>query len=328
MIISKTPYRVSFFGGGSDYPEWYLRNGGEVISSTINKFVYISVRNLPSFFAHKFRIVYGKTELVRSIDQIKHPAVKEAFLRYHKKKVGLELHYDGDLPARSGMGSSSVFVVGLINVLTRFNNIELNKNELANESIIFEQKYLKEIVGSQDQVAAAYGGFNSIVFKKDKSIIVKKLINNDYKLKELFSNFVLVYTGISRTANEVAKTYFKKLNSSKEKYLYKIIDHTQLAKKYLKNYDFDSFGNLLNETWEAKKKLSSIVTTPEIDKIYSLGKASGALGGKLLGAGGGGFILFYIKKNKLNKLRKKLSKFMIIPFDISKNGSEIIFNNE
>ena len=333
MIISKTPYRISFFGGGSDYPEWYLKNGGAVISSTINKYIYISCRELPPFFRHKHRIVYSKIELIKKISDIKHSVVKEAlekiFNNYTQK--GLEIHYDGDFPSRSGIGSSSSFVVGLLNALNRFHNIKISKDYLAKQSLFLEQSILKETVGSQDQIAASYGGFNEITFKKDGKFKVNPLINKKSALKKLEDNLVLVFTGVrkkSETANNVASTYVSKLSKNKKKNILKVIDHVKLAKKYLKNEKFDDFGALLNETWIAKRELSKAVTNNKLDAVYKLGLKNGALGGKLLGAGGAGFFLFYIEENKKEFFLKAFEKFTCIPFKFEQEGSSIIFNDK
>jgi len=328
MIISKTPYRISFFGGGTDYPDWYLKNSGQVISVTINKYIYLTLRKLPHFFKHKFRVVWSKIETVRKIDDINHPAIKGALKKYLKKDVGLEIHYDGDLPARSGIGSSSVFAVGLLNALMHFKGFKINKIQLAKESIRFEQVYLKQTVGSQDQIAASFGGLNFINFKKNGSFEVSKVFNNKDCIEELLSNFVLVYTGVSRTANYVAKTYVKNLNYSKKNLLINIAEQTHQAKRLLINREFDSFGKLLHETWQIKKQLSNKVTNHKINEIYNEGINSGALGGKLLGAGGGGFFLFYIKKNRLHNLKRRLKKLQFISVKPSYEGSKIIFNNE
>ena len=213
MIITKTPYRISFFGGGSDYPEWYNKNGGMVLSTTIDKYIYISCRFLPKFFDHKYRIVWSKIENVKDVSQIKHNAVKK-LLQHLKIKEGLEIHYDGDLPARSGMGSSSCFAVGLTKALYKIKNKDLSKKMLAKKTIEFEQKIMKEVVGSQDQTIASYGGFNKIIFNKDNNIQVKKISSNK-NIIELNKNLVLIYTGISRTAHKIANTYVQKLTKSK-----------------------------------------------------------------------------------------------------------------
>lgn len=330
MIISKTPYRISFFGGGTDYPEWYLNNGGEVISSTIDKYLYLTMRSLPSFFEHKYRISYSIIEHAKKISDIKHPAVREALKAYEyydQGNLGTELHYDGDLPARSGMGSSSVFVVGLLKILLGIKK-KISPLNLAKKSIHFEQTILRETVGSQDQVAASYGGFNIINFKKNGSFKVENLIKDDAELETLSENLLLVYTGLSRTANWIAKSYINKLNTSRKDSLDKIVKQTKLAKNLFLAKDYDSIGSLLHEVWMEKKLLSNKVSNNYIDAIYNNGLKNGALGGKLLGAGGGGFILFYVKKNKQKKFINFFNKLTILKIKFSKKGSEIIFNNE
>jgi len=328
MIISKTPYRISFFGGGTDYPEWYLKSGGEVLSSTINKYLYLSCRHLPEFFSHRFRIVYSTIELVKKIDEINHPVVKMALKKYYKNKLGLEIHYDGDLPSRSGMGSSSVFVVGLLNILNKYMDNKIGKKKLAMQSIFFEQKLLKEVVGSQDQVAASYGGFNSIKFYQNGSFKVSNLLTSKKAQNVFFNNMYLVFTGISRYSHGVANSYVKKSNTINKNYLYEILNQVKEAKKLLKNQSFDDFGKLLHETWLVKKKLSNIVSNNQIDELYEVGRSAGALGGKLLGAGGGGFVLFYVKKENHKIFLKAFKKKVVIPIKLSNEGSEIIFNNE
>jgi D-glycero-alpha-D-manno-heptose-7-phosphate kinase len=325
MIISKTPYRISFFGGGSDYPAWYIKNGGKVLSTTINKYVYISCRHLPPFFNHKYRIVWSKLETVKKISQINHKAIRE-ILNYYKIKNGLEIHYDGDLPARSGMGSSSVFVVGLLNILTNLLEKKLSKKKLAKKSIFFEQNILKEHVGSQDQIAVTYGGFNKILFKKKGDFEVNPIILPKTIIKNLNSNLLLVYTGISRTAHDIAKGYINKLEKSKSSHILNILNFVNEGERLLKAGSIDDFGKLLDESWKEKKALSSHISNSSIDSIYSLATKHGALGGKLLGAGGGGFFLFYVPKEKQNIFKKYLSKTIIIPFNFTNEGSEIMFN--
>lgn len=333
MIISKTPYRISFFGGGSDYPEWYLKNGGVVISSTINKYIYISCRELPPFFRHKHRLVYSKIEIIKHISQIKHSVVKKALEQIFNnyKEKGLEMHYDGDFPSRSGIGSSSSFVVGLLNVLNNFYNIKISKDFLANQSLLLEQKILKETVGSQDQIAATYGGFNEIIFKKNGNFKVNPLITDKSVLKKLEDNMILVFTGVrkkSKTANNIAKTYVSKLGKKKKKNIIEIIKHAKIAKKLLIEKNFNDFGLLLDETWKAKKELSNSVTSYKLDSIYKLGLKNGALGGKLLGAGGAGFFLFYLPETKREFFLKAFNNFTCIPFKFEQEGSTIIFNDK
>ena len=326
MIITKTPYRISFFGGGSDYPEWFNKYYGEVISTTINKYLYISCRELPHFFKHKFRIVYSKIENVKTISEIKHNGVKQ-LLNYLKVKNGLEIHYDGDLPSRSGMGSSSCFVVGLMNALSKLKDKDITKKKLAQESIHIERNVMKENVGWQDQIAASYGGFNNIVFKgntyKVNKIKCKKSFQDNLN-KKLF----LLYTGKSRTAEKITKSYTNKLKNIKKQNIYKILNFVSEAKKIIKNNNTDDFGYLLNETWYQKRELSKIVSNNKIDDLYIKGKNNGALGGKLLGAGGGGFLLFYVDLKNKEKFLNAFKKNVLVPIQLSEKGSEIIFNEK
>ena len=326
MIITKTPYRISFFGGGSDYPEWFNKYYGEVISTTINKYLYISCRELPHFFKHKFRIVYSKIENVKSINEIKHNGVKQ-LLNYLKVKNGLEIHYDGDLPSRSGMGSSSCFIVGLLNALTKSQNIHLNKKKLANISIEIERNIMKENVGLQDQIAASYGGFNRIRFEKN-SYKVNKIICNKSFIGDLNKKLFLLYTGKSRTAEKITRSYTNKLSQNKKQNIKKILDFVDQAKKIIKQNNSDDFGYLLNETWYQKRELSKLVSNTKIDYLYQKGISNGALGGKLLGAGGGGFLLFYVNSNKKKNFLKSFENDVIVPIELSNIGSEIIFNEK
>ena len=324
MIITKTPYRISFFGGGSDYPSWYENYEGRVISTTINKYLYISSRYLPSFFKHKYRIAWSRIEETQNIGQIKHNAVR-AILNYLKNKKGLEIHYDGDLPARSGMGSSSCFVVGLLKALYELQNKKIDRKFLASKSIFLEQVIMKEAVGSQDQIAASYGGFNKIIFKKN-NFKVNRIGNKN--LKNLNENLLLVYTGIKRTAHFIAKTFINKLSQEKKNEVKKIISFVDDAENILKSNQIDDFGELLNESWHYKKKLSNKITNSKIDDLYNLSLNHGAIGGKLLGAGGGGFMLLYVKKNKKKYLMKKIKNIIEIPFNFSNSGCETILKRE
>lgn len=326
MIISKTPYRISFFGGGTDYPIWYKKFGGEVISTSINKYIYLSVRDLPPFFKHKYRIVYSKTEIANNLKSIKFKVVRK-ILEEFKINKSLEIHYDGDLPARSGMGSSSSFVVGLVNIFNTYNKKHLNPKKLSLQSLNFEHNIMNEIVGSQDQIAASHGGFNSIKFLKNGNYKLENFnLNQDY-FKKLNDNLVLVYTGINRTARVVAKSYIDKLNNVKKKELFEILNLTQIAKKIISNKQLDEFGLLLDETWKLKKSISKTISNPKIDYIYENGIKQGAIGGKLLGAGSGGFILFYVPKDKKKNFFKNFKDIIKINFKFEKEGSKIIHNS-
>ena len=325
MIITKTPYRISFFGGGSDYPKWYRKFGGSVLSTTIDKHIYISCRYLPGFFKHKYRIVWSKIENVTDINEIEHHAIKN-LLKYLKFKKGLEIHYDGDLPARSGMGSSSSFVVGLMKTIMSINKKKISQQNLGKKAIFFEQNVLNEVVGSQDQIAASVGGLNKIKFNKNGSIKVKKIKQNN-NLKILEKNLLLIYTSINRTAHEIASSYVNNLTKSKKKYIESIITHVNEGEKILKTGNIDDFGELLHSSWMLKKKLSSAISNSKIDDLYNHALISGASGGKLLGAGGGGFLLLYMKKKYRKKFFLKSKKLINIPFKFSNIGSEVIYNN-
>jgi D-glycero-alpha-D-manno-heptose-7-phosphate kinase len=325
MIISKTPFRISFFGGGSDYPEWYKQFGGEVISTTVNKYLYISIRKLLKFYKHKYRILYSKDESVNSINEIKHKPVRE-ILKYFKIKNGIELHYDADLPARSGIGSSSAFVVGLLQNLLTMKKEKIDKNILATKSIFLETEILKEVVGSQDQVACTYGGFNNIKFLKDGSFLVKEIDITLEKKKFLEENIFLAYSAIQRTAQVVVKSFVKDLTSKKIKEIQNINLILQDAKKILKSKNLSLFGDLLNESWMIKKSLSSKISNKKIDELYNFAIKSGASGGKLLGAGGGGFFVFYVNKEKQKKFLDNMKKVIVFPIKFDSEGSQIIAN--
>lgn len=324
MIISKTPYRISFFGGGSDYPEWFKQEHhyGEVISTTIDKYIYLSIRKLPKFFKHKYFLSYSNLEKIDVVSKIKHKAIRKALIYYNFEKDGLSIHYNGDMPSRSGLGSSSAFCVGLIHSIYKLKNQKISKLGLAKESIFFEKKKLTEMVGCQDQIACSYGGFNKIKFFKNNFTISK--VRNENFLKRLNKNLFLVYTGQLRYAQTIAKSFVNRSSFKECKTIYKILDHVELAKKYIKNNLIDDFGSLLNDTWIEKKKLSSKISNKHLDDIYDLGMKNGALGGKILGAGGGGFMLFYVPLKNQTLFQKKFNNYTIIPFNFSKDGSKII----
>ena len=327
MIISKTPYRISFFGGGTDYPDWYRKFGGEVVSTTIDKYIYITARYLPSFFDYKYRIVYSKVETVNKVKDIQHIVVRN-LIKESKIKKGIELHYDGDLPAKSGMGSSSSFIVGCMNVFLSLNKESTDKKYLAKTSLNFEQNILKEVVGSQDQVAGSYGGFNSIKFNTDGSFIVKPIKLKKTIKEKLNKRLFLVFTGYQRRAHDFASLYVKDLSTNKIPEMNSIHEHVTLSKEYLAKGKLDDFGYLLHESWSKKKELSKHISSNFIDNLYEKGLKNGAIGGKILGAGGGGFLLFYVDEKKIPKFIKSLKNYTVIPFKFENKGSKIIFNNE
>lgn len=324
MIISRTPFRVSFFGGGTDYPAWYLENGGSVLSTAIDKYCYITLRYLPPFFEHKIRLVYSRMEQCQHFSEVQHPSVRET-LQYLNYTENLEIHHDGDLPARSGMGSSSSFTVGLLNALRALRGQMTSQQELAMTAIHIEQDLIKETVGSQDQVAAAYGGLNHIEFKRDGDIVVNPVIVNPKRLDELSDHLLLFYTGIMRTASDVADSFVHDL-TAKHELLHRMNDMVGKGIDILSDGgDICRFGDLLNETWQAKKQLGDKIANPIVDDLYTRARQVGALGGKLTGAGGGGFLLLFAPPEKHNAIRKELKELLHIPFGVDRAGSQIIF---
>ena len=324
MIISKTPFRMSLFGGGTDYPDWYEKNGGSVIGATIDKYCYISVRYLPPFFEHKHRIVWSNIELINETDEIRHPAVR-AILEEMKFEQGLEIIYNADLPARSGLGSSSSFSVGLLNALNALQGRMVSKNDLAKKAIHIEQNIMKEAVGSQDQIWASHGGLNQIDFFRDGRFEVSPLILSTKNRKSLESSLMLFFTGFSRYAPLIAQ---KKIDNfdKKERELRELQQMSHEAVKILlQNKDpVTELGTLIHEAWNIKRQLADGVTTPAVDGIYAAGCEAGALGGKLLGAGGGGFMLFIVKPEDRARVRERLKDLIHVSFEFDTNGSRII----
>jgi len=324
MIISRTPFRISFFGGGTDYPAWYRQNGGRVLACAINKYCYITCRHLPPFFEHRFRVVYSKIEDRFEVGDIVHPAVREV-LRYLGIEHGLEIHHDGDLPARSGIGSSSSFAVGLLNAVHALKGHMPTRQELARQAIHIEQDILREAVGSQDQVMAAHGGFNLVEFLRNDEIVVTPVTLHADQVREFNSHLMLFFTGISRTASEVAKTYVEDL-AAKERLLREMAAMVDEALSILRNgADLVEFGRLLHRGWVAKRSLDGRISTPHIDEIYESARSAGALGGKLIGAGGGGFMLIFARPADQPRVRDRLNRLIHVPFKFDFSGSRIIF---
>jgi D-glycero-alpha-D-manno-heptose-7-phosphate kinase len=324
MIISRTPYRISFFGGGTDYPAWYLKHGGAVLATAIDKYCYITCRYLPPFFEHRSRFVYSKIESCTTLEQIEHPAIREA-LRFLHIERGVEIHHDGDLPARSGMGSSSSFTVGLLNALYALKGYMPSKHQLLTESIHVEQQMIRETVGSQDQATTAYGGFNHIQFFQNGEISVRPVIMSPERVKELNSHLMLFYTGIKRTAADVADSYVKDIDSKKRqlRIMKDLVDESLSLLNG--NRDLTGFGDLMHEAWQAKRSLSSAVTNSEVDQMYEAARAAGAIGGKITGAGGGGFLLLFVPPERQISVRQALDTLIHVPFRFDYTGSQIIY---
>jgi len=325
MIISKTPFRISLIGGGTDFPNYYKKYQGLVIGGTINKYCYVTARFLPKVFNYKHRIVWSKNEVVNSTKEIIHPTVKAVF-NYLKISNGLEIHYQGDLQKNSGLGTSSSFCVGLINSIKNLYANKITKKKLAESSIFIEQKIMKEKSGSQDPIWASYGGFNSISFK-NSYFKVNKLNISKKNLNRLSKNLFLIFTGINKFSNNIEKDKLKNIDKN-IKYFSKIHSLARTFKYQITNSNnFDFIGDVLNEYWSLKKKLSNKVSNRKIDEIYKECLNSGATGGKIIGSGGGGFLLMYCKEKHLSSLKKKIYKLPIINFNFTEDGSKIIFKS-
>ncbi len=324
MVITQTPLRISFFGGGTDYPIWYREHGGSVLATTIDKSCYLTCRRLPPFFEYHSRISYSKVENVASNRMIEHPSVR-ACLQFLDMEEGVEVHHVADLPARTGLGTSSAFTVGLLLGLYALRDQMRDKHTLATEAIHVEQDLINEVVGAQDQVSAAYGGFNRINFHQDGSIDVNPIAAPAGRFIELEQHLALYFTGFSRTASEVAQEQLR-MTPHKEKELRTMLQFVDEAEAILTNSrrSLDDFGRLLNESWQIKRTLTHKITNSDIDEIYRAGLSAGALGGKLLGAGGGGFMLFFVPPERRQALRARLKNFLCVPFSFSKRGSHVV----
>jgi D-glycero-alpha-D-manno-heptose-7-phosphate kinase len=324
MIICRTPFRISFFGGGTDYPGWYRQHGGAVLATTIDKYCYLTCRHLPPFFEHRIRLVYRKIENCTTIDEISHPAVRET-LRFLRIDRGVELHHDGDLPARSGMGSSSAFTVGLLHALHALRGEMPTKQQLSKEGIYLEQEVLAETVGSQDQVMAAYGGLRHVTFHADGEILANPLILPPERVAELKSHLMLFYTGIARTAADVARSYVVGIESRRRqlRIMKELVDES--IDVLASGMDIRAFGDLLHEAWQAKRSLSAEVSTGEVDDLYERARQAGAIGGKLTGAGGGGFLLLFVAPEQQPAVLEALDGRIHVPFQFESAGSQIIF---
>jgi D-glycero-alpha-D-manno-heptose-7-phosphate kinase len=325
MIISRTPFRISLFGGGTDYHAWYQQHGSAVLSTTINHYCYLTCRYLPPFFEHKHRIVWSKIEQPFD-DEIEHPSVN-AILQYLNIHSGVEIHHQGDLPARSGLGSSSSFTVGLLNALYAMLGISSSKRHLACEAVHIELEVLKENVGVQDQIATAFGGFNKISIHRDGNFDVEPVILPRARLQELHSHFLLFFTGVSRNASEIAGDKIKNI-ANRQHELSQMRDMVDEGFRILnQNSSITDFGRLLHDAWQLKQKLSAHIAPTFVQDIYEQALQAGALGGKLLGAGGGGFMLFFAKPGDHPRILDALSHLLWIPFEFENSGSQIVYQD-
>jgi len=324
MIISRTPFRASFFGGGTDYPAWFREHGGRVLSTSIDKYCYISARYLPPFFEHRSRIVWSQIEKINRIEEIQHPAVR-ATLAFMKLHAGINIHHEGDLPARSGLGSSSAFVVGLLHSLHGLKTTMPSRRQLAREAIHIEQKMLHESVGVQDQIQASFGGFNLIEIAPDGEFTVHPMIVERERLRELESHIMLFFTGRSRFASDVAAKQIRAIpeKQSELRQISALID--PILALLSGNSSLDEFGKLLHESWQLKRSISKDVSNDLIDDTYERARRAGAVGGKLLGAGGGGFILLYVCPETQPSVRQALNELVEVPFAFEPGGTQIIY---
>ncbi len=325
MIITRTPFRISFFGGGTDYPSWYQEHGGVVLATSIDKYCHISCRYLPPFFEHKHRIVYSIIENVQRVGEIKHPAVRAILDWAGCDEQGLEVHHDGDLPARSGLGSSSSFTVGLIHALSALRGKYITKDDLAAQAIHMEQHIIRENVGSQDQITAAFGGFNRIDFKTNDTFQVSPIILTKDRLHEFQSHLMLCFTGFSRIASEIAKSKIENFKNRGNE-LNRMTEMVDEAIQILQNTKtpIEEVGRLLHQSWLCKRSLSDKVSTPEIDHLYEEAMRAGAVGGKILGAGGGGFLLLFVRPELQSKVRERLKHLIHVPFEFENSGSRVV----
>jgi D-glycero-alpha-D-manno-heptose-7-phosphate kinase len=324
MVISRTPYRISFFGGGTDYPAWYRQNGGAVLGTAIDKYCFITARYLPPFFEHRLRLVYSKIEDCQRVADIQHPVVRTV-LEMLGVERGLEIHHDGDLPARSGMGSSSAFTVGFLHAMYALLGRLSSQKQLAAQAIHVEQDLIGETVGAQDQIFASFGGFNCIEFQRDGGFRVEPLTLPKERLGALNGSLMLFYTGLRRTASGVAASYVTDIEA-RTKQLNRMRQMVDEGMKILAGNDsLDAFGDLLDEAWRLKRSLSGLVSNTQVDEIYAEARRAGARGGKLLGAGGGGFLLFYVPAACRQQVKERLRELLWVPFQFDTSGSQIVF---
>lgn len=323
MIITRTPFRMSFFGGGTDMKEFFTEHGGAVISTTFDKYCYVIVRHLPRFFDYSTELSYSRIERVTSVDDIEHPAVKNAMKMLDMHEI--RLTYEADLPARSGLGTSSSFAVGMLNAFYALKGKYAGKKKLTDDAIYLERVLCNESGGWQDQIAASYGGFNRINFNKDGTYDVYPLIIHPDRKKQLDDNLMMFFTGFTRFSSDMQKANAKGYHD-KTKQLLEMLDLVDQAQKILtdKSADLDDFGRMLDHTWKLKRQTGGAITTNSIDELYQRGIDAGALGGKLLGAGGGGFLVFYVQPEKKQAVKDAMKDLLYVPFHFEDGGTRVI----
>ena len=323
MVITRTPFRMSFFGGGTDMESFFREHGGAVLSTTFDKYCYITVRHLPRFFDYSTEIVYSKTERVSSLNDIRHPAVRNAMqmLDMHE----LRINYEADLPARSGLGTSSSFAVGMLNAFYALKGKYADKKRLADEAIYLERTLCAEVGGWQDQIAASYGGFNRIDFGPD-GYKIRPLIISPMRKKQLNDNLLMFFTGFTRFSSEVQKVNaaVSQDKTARLKAMLVLVDEAETVLTDT-HADLDDFGRLLDQTWRLKRQMGAAISTDSIDALYEKGIATGALGGKLLGAGSGGFLVFYVPPEKQPAVKKAMKELLYVPFRFENDGTQVIY---
>ena len=324
MIITKTPYRASLMGGGTDYSAWYQEHGGAVLTGTIDKYCYLSARYMPAFLGFKYNACWSKMERVNKLEDIEHSGVRGC-LQYMGIDEGFEINHAGDLPARSGLGSSSAFTVGMLHALHALKGEHVSKTQLAREAIEVEQVVLKETVGIQDQIQCAHGGFNHIEIHRDGEYTVSPVIISAERKASLESKLMLFFTGIQRHSSEIADSQVSNIER-KETELKAIQNLVPRALDAVTNGNLDDVGSLLHETWMLKRELSDKVSSDGIDRLYDSARVAGAIGGKLLGAGGGGFFLFYVPEDRQDSVRESMNGLLDIPFKFENGGSQIVLS--
>lgn len=321
MVITKTPFRISFFGGGTDFPEFYKEYGGSVISTTLDKFCYVNVRHLPRFFDYATELSYSITERVKRNDEIKHPAIREAMQKHDMHEI--RLTYEADLPARSGLGTSSSFAVGMLNAFFALEGKFVSKQQLADDAIYLERVLCNESGGIQDQIAASFGGLNRINFNIN-GYSVNPIIINPFRKKELNKNLMLFFTGFSRFSSDIQKRT-KSALKDKQALLLEMLSLVNDAERILTSKsNLDEFGKLLDTTWQLKRSITDGISTDSIEGIYAKAIHAGAGGGKLLGAGGGGFLLFYVTLDNQENVREAMKEFLYVPFNFEDEGTKVI----
>ena len=324
MIISRTPFRISLFGGGTDFPAWFEEHGGACLAATINRYCYISLRKLPPFFAHRYRIVYSRVETVAEISEIQHPAAR-AILQDSGIEVGLEVHHDADLPARAGMGSFSAFTAGLVTAVDAFRGKVVSRQDLARRIIRLQHEVLQEPIGWQDQVSAAYGGLNRLVFHPGGRFEVLPVALSPERTRDLEEHLVLVFTGVSRDSLDLARISLERYPECgpELRRIRELVDegHAVLTTP---GRPLEELGPLLDESWRCRRAIFGHTVGAEIDAVYAAGLEAGALGGNLLGAGGGGFLLFLVPAAARERFRKRMEDRVMVPVGLEHTGSKVV----